>query len=309
MLALAPYVASALVVGIGATAVARRCIRASHNDGLHELASRLRGYAPEDLVLLIDFDRTITDGTSAQCHDLVGATERMPVRVREGFAKLLDFSKPFPPELEGDRWWTYANELLLSEAREVLTPALTRELVTASPLFGTSTQPMRPRPGALELLSSAAELRIPTLVVSAGFSAIIEGFLEANGVPMTHLHVCSNRLLFEPTSGHLRAIEPSPPITGLNKERTYERNLAWFEGHAKAGRRHLLVVGDSMGDLRCAEGVPSRFAVSSVGIYNENDGRRTLSEYEAAFTSVVRGSSGSLEPLRLLISGMRVPGK
>lgn len=51
-------------------------------------------------MLLIDFDRTITDGTSAQCHDVVGATECMPLRVREGFAKMLDFSQPFPPELE-----------------------------------------------------------------------------------------------------------------------------------------------------------------------------------------------------------------
>lgn len=51
-------------------------------------------------MLLIDFDRTITDGTSAQCHDVVGATECMPLRVREGFAKMLDFSQTFPPELE-----------------------------------------------------------------------------------------------------------------------------------------------------------------------------------------------------------------
>ena len=103
--------------------------------------------------------------------------------------------------------------------------------------------------------------------------------------------MCSNRLVFEPTSGHLRAIEPSPPITGLNKHHTYARNRRWlglrfglggrkpqpklqpkpepapnpspnpspnpkrntyardrhwFDEQAAAGRRQLLVVGDSL---------------------------------------------------------------
>ena len=105
MLAVAPYAAAAFVVGLGATSIARRCVRASSvrascAPGLDALESRLRGCASEDIVLLIDFDRTITDGTSAQCHDVVGATECMPLRVREGFAKMLDFSQLFPPELE-----------------------------------------------------------------------------------------------------------------------------------------------------------------------------------------------------------------
>ena len=61
----------------------------------------------------------------------------------------------------------------------MLTAALARELFKAAPLFGTSTQPMRARPGAIALLTRAAELGIPVLVVSAGFTSVIEGFLEA----------------------------------------------------------------------------------------------------------------------------------
>ena len=103
MLAIAPYAAAALVVGLGAArwrCVRASSVRASCAHSLDALESRLRGCAREDVVLLIDFDRTITDGTSAQCHDVVGATECMPLPVREGFAKMLDFSQPFPPELE-----------------------------------------------------------------------------------------------------------------------------------------------------------------------------------------------------------------
>ena len=75
----------------------------------------------------------------------------------------------------------------------MLTPALARELYKAAPLFGTSTQPMRARPGAIALLTRAAELKIPTLVVSAGFTAVIEGFLEAHGVPTTGTHLQARR--------------------------------------------------------------------------------------------------------------------
>ena len=135
--------------------------------------------------------------------------------------------------------------------------------------------------------------------VCPGFSPVCPSRL----LPVAR-QVCSNRLLFEPTSGHLRAIEPSPPITGLNKHHTYARNRRWFDEQAAAGRRQLLVVGDSMGDLRCAEGVPDSFVVSSLGIFNENDGRRTLAEYEATFTSVISGTAASLEPLQRVIDGL-----
>ena len=57
-------------------------------------------------------------------------------------------------------------------------------------------------------------------------------------------------------------------------------------------------------DLRCAEGVPDSFEVSSLGISNENDGRRTLDKYEATFTSVISGPAASLEPLQRVIDGL-----
>ena len=92
----------------------------------------------------------------------------------------------------------------------MLTPALARELYKAAPLFGTSTQPMRARPGAIALLRRAAELKIPTLVVSAGFTAVIEGFLEAHGVPTTGTHLQARRTpsASPPTACHPVTLSP-----------------------------------------------------------------------------------------------------
>ena len=95
----------------------------------------------------------------------------------------------------------------------MLTPALARELFKAAPLFGTSTQPMRARPGAIALLTRAAELSIPMLVVSAGFTAVIEGFLEAHGVP-TGKHVQVRRTpLASPRAVCHPATLPQPATT------------------------------------------------------------------------------------------------
>ena len=55
---------------------------------------------------------------------------------------------------------------------------------------------------------------------------------------------------------------PSPNPSPNPKRNTYARNRRWFDEQAAAGRRQLLVVGDSLGDLRCAEGVPDSFVVS-----------------------------------------------
>lgn len=256
-------------------------------------------------MLLHRSDRTITDGTSAQCHDCVGATQLVPDTTREEFRSLLDFSVPFPPALQGDGWWHRANELLL-EQRGTFTPALAHKLVAAAPLFGTSTQPMRARAGAVEFLEQLSRLGVPTLVVSAGFEDLIRAFLLAQGFgcPASNVRICSNRWVHEPTTGALQRIDPSPPITGYNKEQTYDRNRDWFDAHAAAGRRHLLVVGDSLGDVRCTEGVPSSWTTTSVGIYNERDGRHPLENYAQTFTAVLCGNAASLGPIQDLVDGM-----
>ena len=292
----------AVALTLGAAAAARRLVLRRGGIarlGFEAAANRIAG--PDDTICIIDFDRTITDGSSAQCHDVIGAGAIMPTAIHAGFGPLLDFSKP-EKVLKGDAWWYRANELLLEHARDVLTPESVTSLALAAPLFGTSTQPMRLRDGAASLLSQLDELNVPVLIVSAGFTEVIQAFLQANRVQLgRNVRVCSNRLVF--ASGRLHAIEPTPPITGYNKHMTYERNREWFEAHPT--RRSLLVVGDSLGDLKCAEGVPADYRVTSVGIFNEADGRSTVEQYEEAFTAVVVGNGGSLKPVYDLVVGRR----
>uniref|UniRef100_A0A6V2LV99 5'-nucleotidase n=1 Tax=Emiliania huxleyi TaxID=2903 RepID=A0A6V2LV99_EMIHU len=224
--------ACAVAAGVAAH-VARRALLHRRSGtpalGFDAALARLSGSSVEDLILIVDFDRTLTDGDSAQCHDVIGATSLVPESLRAGFAPLLDFSDPAKVPYKGDAWWVRANELLLTHASRVLTPETVRRLVHEAPLFGTSTQPMQLRPGAARLLARLSELDVPVLIVSAGFADIIAAFLAARAVPLgSNVRVCSNLLVHDAASGQLTGIEPSPPITGCNKQLTFERNRDWF---------------------------------------------------------------------------------
>lgn len=263
------------------------------------LASKLERSGCIGVAVVIDFDLTLTTGTSEECHDIIGTSPAMPLAVREKFFDLLDFSKPFPPELEGALWWERANEILL-ESKEDISPAMIREAAI--------TADVSLRPGAKELLCSLVELSVPVLVCSAGVSDVIEAVLEDAGVPIGSsecddvLSISSNRLVFQ--DGRLQSVVPSPPITSLNKGLSFERNRKWFEAARRTGRTGLLVLGDRISDLTVAAGAPDNaYTIASVGIYNDtpHGPATTIDDFEPKFDAVIRGDEGSLDPVRALV--------
>jgi len=50
--------------------------------------------------------------------------------------------------------------------------------------------------------------------------------------------------------------------------------------------------------------VPADYAVATVGVFNERDGRASLEEYERAFAAVIVGNRGSLAPLTELVEAV-----
>ena len=267
------------------------------------------GAASHQQVLVVsDFDLTLTAGGSAQCHDVLGDHPALP-ELHEDFSELLDFSKPHPAELAGDGWWVRANEIIVKSRIRLrgLLPRLVRERTR-------SHGSMEPRPGGVELLRRCAELRVPVLVVSAGFCDVIEHWLSVHGgMPPEDaddeclVRVSSNRLRFADDDDRVRAVTPTPPVTSMTKDRTYERNAAWFEAHAS--RRTLLVLGDRVSDLDVLKGVPpSRFdRIVRVGVRNdvpEWDQPKEVDDFRAAFDVVVVGDRGSLEPVATLLDDL-----
>lgn len=156
LLRLRPYNA----VAIATAAMVHRVARRAHTTSLdfQRLSSCLGGV--DDLLVLADFDRTLTTGRSDQCHDVMGAAESLPAGVRDSFVPLLDFSKPFPPELQGDAWWRVANDILVAHGGQIDTR-------TAEKCVADSN--VKLRPGTKRLLRVLSTANIPLLIVSAGY--------------------------------------------------------------------------------------------------------------------------------------------
>lgn len=283
--------------------------------GFNEAAARLRrlGSTRDNVLVIIDFDLTLTTGTSDECHDIVGESPLMPPALRSAFEPLLDFSKPFPPELEGDRWWARANALIIEHGAEISASTF-RAVCDAAPV--------ELRPGANELLCRLRELGVPVLIVSAGVSDVIEAVLDASGVPRgdeTLLAVSSNKLIFGFAQGEREGggagegegegavvgVEPAQPITSLNKGMTFERNRQWLE-QLHASRTTLLVVGDRISDLKVAAGAPEGYEAVGIGIFNDtpHGAQPAFEDFAAQFDCTVRGDEGSLDALRELVEGL-----
>lgn len=267
--------------------------------GMAECRGTLQGVAIDQLIVVTDFDLTLTTGTSEQCHDVLGASPRLPAALRRAFEPLLDFSTPFPPELASDGWWSRANELLVAHGGK-----LTKDDVECC----VREADVELRPGALRWLRRLAHLRVPTLVVSAGFTDVVEAVLKAADPSVAEwCRVSSNRLVFGEQGGGIVAVEPSTPCTSYNKADQYARNREWFESFPM--RTTALVVGDKISDLSAMDGAPSSYTNIGVGVRNDNpDGESSrhppLSDFRQAYDVVLCGDRASLDGITDLVDAL-----
>jgi len=163
-------------------------------------------------------------------------------------------------------------------------------------------------PGALRWLRRLAHLRVPTLVVSAGFTDVVEAVLKAADPSVAEwCRVSSNRLVFGEQGGGIVAVEPSTPCTSYNKADQYARNREWFESFPM--RTTALVVGDKISDLSAMDGAPSSYTNIGVGVRNDNpDGESSrhppLSDFRQAYDVVLCGDRASLDGITDLVDAL-----
>jgi len=257
-------------------------------EGWHRKRSTFSFVRAEHLLVITDFDATLTTGDSQQCHDLCAESPIMSTDFRDKFAPLLDWAAN--PDIDGVEWWDRAHALMVRYGcpKRQLIPRIVREAK------------MTPRPGSLELLKRLEELDIPVLIVSAGLSDIIEEFLRQHGALSENVTVCSNRLNYAADMSP-KTVSPEPPITSFTKQYAYASSSSFFEQHA--ARKTLLVLGDSVTDVDASKNVPYDHCLS-VGFLNSRpDGMA----HAKAFDAVVLGDHGSLLPVADLIDEVAPP--
>lgn len=299
-----------------AVAVVRWATRLREVDGvvcspLAELALRWRLRSVDRLVIVADFDRTITSAfvtagvAGSTSHGILEACSTLSSEYRAKAQVLLDkyhpieFSATFSREEKlplMQEWYRQSHALLLEES---ISEETIRQAVADAHI--------KIRPGFAELRREAAARGIPLVVFSAGLGNVVKEVLRQCVEQGEQLPVVSNWLRFAPGGGNACAVD-EPLVHMFNKDgaRLLEQ-LGKEEWRAVSrGRDTVLLLGDGLGDCTMADGLGMR-AIARLGFLNEltREGQQSrLPKYAAAFDAVVL-ADGPMDWLLLLLFGAK----
>jgi len=123
---------------------------------------------------------------------------------------------------------------------------------------------------------------IPVLVLSAGCGDLVNAILTHFSVNHHNVNVFSNFLQFDP-NGKIIGLVP-PIIHMYNKSQNATKDLDYFKENRL--RNNIIVMGDSLGDLKMAEGVEDSNVVLTVGFLNKKIEER-MEQYLDSFDVVL----------------------
>ncbi len=142
-----------------------------------------------------------------------------------------------------------------------------------------------------EVLSVVAENKIPLLIFSSGLGNLIKTFLEQQNLLTDNVHLISNFFQFE--NGNAISFT-TPQIHVFNKNEYAIKDTDYYT--AVKNRKNVILIGDSLGDVRMADGM-EHDTVLRIGILIDPDQKdRYLQEYDVVLPD------GSLEYVLTLLA-------
>jgi len=239
----------------------------------------------ENVHIISDFDMTITkywdnDKRSPSCYDFFSRSSKISDNYRKKYMDLKE--KYYPIEISPDltneeklpymiEWWGKCNEALLEEK--------THKDAIADIVSETE---LPYRPGIKDVLYCCKEKNIPFLIFSAGVKNVIKEKLIQANLLFDNMIVVSNKMAYNKNTGiYDKFIEPLYHVFNkdyLGIEGTkYEKLIE--------NRRNVIICGDSLGDIKMADGVKHENCLS-IGLLNINK-EQMLEKYKDTFDIVI----------------------
>ncbi|CAG5905910.1 unnamed protein product, partial [Menidia menidia] len=163
-------------------------------------------------------------------------------------------------------WWTKVHDLLIQQ--RIRKDFLAQAVKESSAML---------RDGHKVFFDQLAEHQVPLLIFSAGIGDVLEEVIRQNDVFHPNVHIISNYMDFDHT-GVLRAFK-GQLIHTYNKR---EGALSQAAGLKQLqGRPNILLLGDSLGDLTMADGVPEPQNILTVGFLNDKVEERKESYFNS----------------------------
>jgi 5'-nucleotidase len=261
----------------------------------YEKVNRLVSDGPDYLQIVTDFDYTLTKffnvkGTRAlSCHSVIEDCGMLHDDYHYK-AKAIQ-RKYYPIEVdpllsneEKTKYmieWVYASHDLLIENQ------VTKEIIQLAALNAIKNENVRLRDGVVELFKFLETFKIPTLVFSAGIADVLEHLIACyTAINPEFVYIISNRCIFDVETKILVGFE-DPVIHVFNKQASSFLHTEFFQHNDLNKRKNLILIGDSLTDLKMSEGMPhEEDSMLKIGFLNDKvDERRE--QYLQAFDIVI----------------------
>lgn len=140
------------------------------------------------------------------------------------------------------------------------------------------------REGTTELLRTLNEHNVPVLVMSAGIADVVDEVLVLNKVSSPNQTTISNKIAWD-ENGKITGMA-SELIYTYNKNASSETARTYWDQHK--ARRNIILLGDSIGDLKMTAGCDEDMNVLRIGFCNVKEQER-LPEFVEKFDVVITG--------------------
>ncbi|XP_054449686.1 7-methylguanosine phosphate-specific 5'-nucleotidase [Pteronotus mesoamericanus] len=235
---------------------------------VQEIVSALRRGGGDRLQVISDFDMTLSRFAynGKRCpssYNILDNSRIVSEECRKELNELLHHY--YPIEIDPHRtiteklphmveWWTKAHNLLCQQKIQKFQIA---QVVRESNAML--------REGYKTFFNTLYQNNIPLFIFSAGIGDILEEIIRQKKVFHPNIHIVSNYMDFD-EDGFLQGFK-GQLIHIYNKNSSVCENSRYFQ--QLQGKTNILLLGDSMGDLTMADGVPGVENILKVGFLND----------------------------------------
>ncbi|KAM6163573.1 7-methylguanosine phosphate-specific 5'-nucleotidase [Rhynchocyon petersi] len=235
---------------------------------VQEIVSALRRGGRDRLQVISDFDMTLSrfaynGNRCPSSYNILDNSKIVTEECRKELNALLHHY--YPIEIDPHRtikeklphmieWWTRAHDLLCQQKIQKFQIA---QVVRESNAML--------REGYKVFFNTLFHHDIPLFIFSAGIGDILEEIIRQMNVLHPNIHIVSNYMDFD-EKGFLRGFK-GQLIHTYNKNSSVRENSSYFQQFQN--KTNVLLLGDSIGDLTMADGVPGVENILKIGFLND----------------------------------------
>ncbi|XP_077020519.1 7-methylguanosine phosphate-specific 5'-nucleotidase isoform X2 [Tamandua tetradactyla] len=235
---------------------------------VQEIVGALRRGGEDRLQVISDFDMTLSrfayNGTRCpSSYNILDNSRIISEECQKELTALLHHY--YPIEIDPNRtikeklpymveWWTKAHHLLCQQKIQKFQIA---QVVRESNAML--------REGYKTFFNTLYRNNIPLFIFSAGIGDILEEIIQQMKVFYPNIHIVSNYMDFD-ENGFLRGFK-GQLIHTYNKNSSVFENSSYFQ--KLQDKTNIVLLGDSMGDLTMADGVPGVENILKIGFLND----------------------------------------